>query len=216
MSLPNTAKTRARRLKRALDVVVSGILLAAALPIMALMWVLIRWQMGAPVLFRQTRPGLRGRPFQIFKFRTMRDASRDGRPLPDEERLTALGRLIRSLSLDELPQLWNVLHGDMSLVGPRPLLMDYLPLYNPVQARRHEVPPGITGWAQVNGRNAVSWEERFRMDVWYVDHWSLALDAKILCMTIRKVLLKDGISQPGKATMEPFTGSATNSSRLPS
>ena len=170
--------------------------------------------MGSPVLFKQVRPGLRGRPFMMYKFRTMTD-ERDiqGRLLPDEQRLTKLGRFLRSTSLDELPELFNVLKGDMSLVGPRPLLMEYLPLYTPEQARRHEVRPGITGWAQVNGRNAISWEEKFRYDVWYVDNWSFWLDIKILWMTIVSVLKREGISAQGHVTMPPFTGSRSGPSK---
>lgn len=164
-------------------------------------------QMGSPVLFRQCRPGRFGRPFYMIKFRTMRDATdAAGRPLPDGERLTAFGRFLRSSSLDELPELWNVLKGDMSLVGPRPLLMEYLPLYSAEQARRHEVRPGVTGWAQVNGRNALTWEEKFRLDVWYVDNRSLWLDLRIIAMTVKKVIRRDGISAAGEATMPKFTG----------
>ena len=195
-------------MKRAFDILVSGALLAALSPLMACLALGIRWRMGAPVLFRQVRPGLRGRPFTIYKFRTMADAVDDaGRPLPDEKRLTPLGRWMRRYSLDELPQLWNVLKGDMSLVGPRPLLMEYLSLYTPEQARRHEVRPGITGWAQVNGRNAITWEEKFEHDVWYVDHQSFWLDMKILWLTLLKVLKSEGISEPGRETASPFRGS---------
>ncbi|EAP77329.1 putative UDP-galactose phosphate transferase [Roseovarius nubinhibens ISM] len=168
---------------------------------------MIRREMGSPVFFRQTRPGRHGIPFEMVKFRTMRDAiDADGRPLPDAERLTKLGRFLRSSSLDELPELWNVLKGEMSLVGPRPLLMEYLPLYSPEQARRHEVRPGVTGWAQVNGRNAISWDEKFALDVWYVDNRSLWLDLKIIWLTIRKVVKREGISAAGEATMSRFTG----------
>nr|WP_275888485.1 sugar transferase [Desulfobulbus alkaliphilus] len=190
--------------------------LGLALAALTLLWplllslaVLVRLKLGAPVLFRQTRPGLHGKPFSILKFRTMSDA-RDvrGNLLPDGERLTRFGRFLRSTSLDELPELFNVLRGDMSMVGPRPLLMAYLPLYTPEQARRHEVRPGITGWAQVNGRNALSWEEKFAMDVWYVDHRSWWLDVKILLLTVRRVLTRDGISAAGEATMPRFIGSA--------
>ena len=163
--------------------------------------------MGRPVFFRQIRPGYRTKPFTLYKFRTMREAyDADGTPRPDAERLTRLGRLLRHTSLDELPQLWNVLRGDLSLVGPRPLLMQYLPLYTPEQARRHDVRPGITGWAQVNGRNAIGWEQKFDLDTWYVDHWTLGLDIKILAMTVIKVLNMEGISGKGEATMAPFTG----------
>ena len=176
-------------------------------PVIVTVALLIRLQMGSPVFFRQTRPGLEGKPFQIFKFRTMRDVvDARGDLLADSERLTRLGRFLRSSSLDELPELWNVLKGDMSLVGPRPLLMEYLPLYSPEQARRHEVRPGITGWAQVNGRNAISWDQKFTMDVWYVDNRSQWLDLKIIWLTIRKVLKREGISAPGEATIPKFTG----------
>ena len=195
-------------MKRAFDLLLSlGLLLMLALPLL-LLCVMVRFKLGSPVLFRQTRPGLHGKPFKMVKFRTMTDArGPDGQLLPDAERLTAFGRFLRSSSFDELPELWNVLKGDMSLVGPRPLLMEYLPLYSPEQARRHEVRPGITGWAQVNGRNALSWEDKFLLDVWYVDHRSLWLDIKILWLTVRKVLVRDGISAKGEATMPKFTGS---------
>jgi len=167
----------------------------------------IRTTLGKPVLFKQVRPGKDGKPFTIYKFRTMNNATgANGRLLPDEKRLTPFGKFLRSTSLDELPELFNVLKGDMSIVGPRPLLMQYLGRYTPEQVRRHEVKPGLTGWAQVNGRNALSWEEKFRLDVWYVDNWSLALDLKILIMTVVKVLRREGISQPGQATMEEFWG----------
>ena len=183
-------------------------LVLLALPLLVLM-ALVRTKLGSPVFFRQTRPGLQGRPFEMVKFRTMTDeCGPDGVLLPDAERLTPFGRFLRATSLDELPELWNVLRGDMSLVGPRPLLMEYLPLYTPEQARRHEVRPGVTGWAQVNGRNALSWEEKFALDVWYVDHQSLALDVRILWLTARKVLAREGISAAGEATMGRFTGSA--------
>ena len=194
-------------LKRALDGLLSGVALMLLAPV--LLWVagLIFWRMGSPVLFSQERPGLGGRPFRVYKFRTMLDAcDAHGQCLPDAQRLTALGLLLRRWSVDELPQLFNVLKGDMSLVGPRPLLMAYLPLYNPTQARRHEVRPGITGWAQVHGRNAISWEDKFALDVWYVDHASLWLDVRILWMTVRKVLVRDGISAKGEATMPKFEG----------
>ncbi len=178
---------------------------AAAL---AILFVLVRSKLGAPALFRQARPGLGGKPFTLVKFRSMTDA-RDGSGalLPDSERLTRFGRLLRATSLDELPELWNVLKGEMSLVGPRPLLTSYLPLYSVEQARRHDVLPGVTGWAQIKGRNALSWEEKFALDVWYVDHWSLGLDVKILALTVAKVLRRDGVSADGHATMPPFTGS---------
>jgi len=196
-------------LKRVVDIFGAGLGLLILSPlILCLAW-MIRRRLGSPVLFRQVRPGLQGRPFEMIKFRTMRDAAdSNGQPLPDADRLTPFGRWLRSTSLDELPELWNVLKGDMSLVGPRPLLMEYLPLYSPEQARRHEVRPGITGWAQVNGRNAISWEEKFALDVWYVDHHNLWLDMKILYMTLRKVLVRDGISAEGEATMPKFKGSS--------
>jgi len=194
--------------KRLIDVGMTVIALALAWPVLLGLSMLVRITHGPPILFRQTRPGLHGRPFQLIKFRTMRSAfDAQGRPLPDAERLTRLGRWLRATSLDELPELWNVLRGDMSLVGPRPLLMEYLPLYSAEQARRHEVRPGITGWAQVNGRNSLSWEEKFELDVWYVEHQSLWLDIKIMAFTIRKVLLREGISAQGEDTMSRFTGS---------
>ena len=194
-------------MKRNFDFMVSLVALFLLAPLMALVAALIFFKMGSPVLFTQERPGLGGRPFRVYKFRTMSVAfDVDGQYLPDAQRLTALGVLLRKLSVDELPQLINVLKGDMSLVGPRPLLMTYLPLYSPTQARRHEVRPGITGWAQVNGRNAISWPERFALDVWYVDHQSLMLDVRILWMTVRKVLMRDGISANGEATMSKFEG----------
>ncbi len=194
-------------MKRLLDIIGAGLgLLLCAPGLLIIAW-RVRRQMGSPVLFRQTRPGLRGRPFQMIKFRTMRDATdAQGRTLPDAERLTPLGRFLRGSSLDELPGLWNVLTGEMSLVGPRPLLMEYLPLYSPQQARRHEVRPGVTGWAQINGRNALSWDEKFALDVWYVDNRSLWLDIRIIGLTIAKVLRRDGISAAGEATMPKFEG----------
>lgn len=185
-------------------------LLLLALPLVALI-LLIRRKLGSPVLFLQVRPGLQGRSFTMVKFRTMTDErGPDGALLPDAHRLTTFGRFMRANSLDELPELWNVLRGDMSLVGPRPLLMQYLSLYTPEQARRHEVRPGVTGWAQVNGRNAISWEEKFKFDVWYVDNRSLWLDVKILWLTVKKVAVRDGISAAGEATMPAFTGSHAN------
>lgn len=194
-------------MKRMLDLLVASLALTMlALP---LLWLacLIRYKLGTPILFRQTRPGLHGQPFNMIKFRTMTDArGADGEPLPDHDRLTSFGSLLRASSLDELPELWNVLTGDMSLVGPRPLLMEYLPLYSPEQARRHEVRPGITGWAQVSGRNALTWEEKFRLDVWYVDHRSIWLDSKILWLTVHKVLSREGVNATGEATMPKFTG----------
>jgi lipopolysaccharide/colanic/teichoic acid biosynthesis glycosyltransferase len=194
-------------MKRVFDFVVAlSALLLLALPLLALAW-LIRRKLGSPVLFCQVRPGLHGRPFTMVKFRTMTDErGPDGALLPDAQRLTPFGRFLRASSLDELPELWNVLKGEMSLVGPRPLLMEYLPLYNPEQSRRHEVRPGITGWAQVNGRNAISWADKFELDVQYVQEQSLLLDIKILWMTVRKVLVRDGISAEGEATMSKFTG----------
>jgi lipopolysaccharide/colanic/teichoic acid biosynthesis glycosyltransferase len=195
-------------LKRFFDVLASSIALILLFPIIALVAWQIRRKLGAPVLFRQVRPGLRGRAFEMVKFRTMRDAiGADGRQLPDAERMTPFGVFLRSSSLDELPELWNVFKGDMSLVGPRPLLMEYLPLYSAEQARRHEVRPGITGWAQVNGRNALSWDDKFKMDVWYVDNQSVWLDLKILMLTVKKVFVREGISAAGEATMPRFTGS---------
>lgn len=197
-------------MKRLIDIIGSATALALLSPVILTTAIAIRLRLGAPVLFAQQRPGLRGRPFVMHKFRTMLDAQgADGHPLPDSERLTPFGRFLRSTSLDELPGLWSVLRGDMSLVGPRPLLMSYIPLYSPEQARRHEVRPGITGWAQVNGRNALSWEEKFALDVWYVDNHSLALDFKILLLTVRKVLVRDGISAEGEATMAAFKGNGT-------
>jgi len=172
---------------------------------MGMVAVLGRSKLGRPVIFRQQRPGFLGKPFTIYKFRTMTDAQdENGHILPDAERLTRLGRFLRSTSLDELPELWNVLKGDMSFVGPRPLLMEYLGRYTPQQARRHEVKPGITGWAQVNGRNALTWEEKFKLDVWYVDNIGFRLDMKIIAMTVWKILKREGINQPGQATMEEF------------
>lgn len=194
-------------LKRIFDILLSVIGLAFSFLIMVIIALIIRWEMGSPVFLRQVRPGLFGKPFRMIKFRTMRDAiDADGHPLPDAERLTKLGRFLRSTSIDELPELWNVLKGEMSLVGPRPLLMEYLPLYSPEQARRHEVRPGVTGWAQVNGRNAISWDEKFALDVWYVDNRSLWLDLKIIWLTIRKVIKRADISAAGEATMSKFTG----------
>ncbi|HEX6112897.1 MAG TPA: sugar transferase [Geminicoccaceae bacterium] len=196
-------------MKRAFDVVAAAAALALlALPMLAIAGA-VRFCLGKPVLFVQPRPGLHGVPFRLIKFRTMREAvDAEGRPLPDEDRLTRLGQFLRAASLDELPELWNVLRGDMSMVGPRPLLMEYLPLYTPEQARRHEVRPGITGWAQVNGRNSLTWEQKFELDVWYVDHASLWLDLKIIALTVWKTFSRDGINQEGHATMPDFMGSA--------
>lgn len=196
-------------MKRMLDFCAALLGLLFLSPLILALVALIRWQLGSPVLFRQQRPGRHGRPFMLCKFRSMSDAKDSaGELLPDAERLGSFGRVLRRSSLDELPQLWNVLRGDMSLVGPRPLLMEYLPLYSPEQARRHAVRPGITGWAQVNGRNAISWEHRLELDVWYVDKQSFWLDLKILAMTISKVFKRSGISQPGHETMPRFEGSA--------
>jgi lipopolysaccharide/colanic/teichoic acid biosynthesis glycosyltransferase len=197
------------QVKRAFDVVASGMALAMLSPLLAVLALAVRVDLGSPVLFRQVRPGMDGRPFTLVKFRTMRHAKdAAGRELPDAERLTAFGRILRSTSLDELPELWNVLKGEMTLVGPRPLLMEYLPLYTAEQARRHEVRPGITGWAQINGRNALSWEEKFALDVWYVDNRSFVLDLKILFRTVVRVFARQGISGSGQATVERFRGSA--------
>jgi lipopolysaccharide/colanic/teichoic acid biosynthesis glycosyltransferase len=197
-------------LERQFDLIAAALALLLLAPVIALIAWQVRLKLGSPVMFRQSRPGRYGEPFEMIKFRTMRDAlDAEGRPLPDSERLTAFGRWLRATSLDELPELWNVLRGDMSLVGPRPLLIEYLPLYTPEQARRHEVRPGITGWAQVNGRNAISWEEKFALDVWYVDNRSFWLDMKILWVTAKKVLVRDGISAEGDVTMPRFTGSHT-------
>lgn len=196
-------------LKRAFDFAVSALALLALAPLLAVLWLMVRFRMGSPALFRQVRPGLNGRPFEMIKFRTMRDAiGPDGAPLSDSERLTPFGRWLRATSLDELPELWNVLKGDMSLVGPRPLLMEYLPLYSPDQARRHEVRPGVTGWAQVNGRNAIGWDAKFALDVWYVDNRDLGLDLWILILTVLKIIRREGISAEGAATAERFTGPA--------
>jgi lipopolysaccharide/colanic/teichoic acid biosynthesis glycosyltransferase len=197
-------------LKRLFDVVLAAFgLLALAIPLLVLVWQ-VRRKLGSPVFFTQVRPGLYGKPFKMVKFRTMTDErGHDGQLLSDAVRLTPFGRWLRASSLDELPELWNVLKGDMSLVGPRPLLMEYLPLYTPEQARRHEVRPGITGWAQVNGRNSLSWDDKFKLDVWYVGHRNLCLDIKILWLTVKKVIVRDGISAAGEATMSRFTGSAT-------
>lgn len=196
-------------MKRVIDIGVAAAALLLAAPLLLVVALAVRVNLGSPVLFRQRRPGLHGRPFTMVKFRTMRDAiGRDGRPLPDAARLTPFGTLLRATSLDELPELWNVLRGEMSLVGPRPLLMEYLERYTPEQARRHNVRPGVTGWAQVNGRNALSWEERFRFDVWYVEHRSLRLDLHILTRTLTMVLRRTGVSAHGEATMSLFEGKA--------
>jgi lipopolysaccharide/colanic/teichoic acid biosynthesis glycosyltransferase len=192
-------------MKRAFDAMAALAALVLLSPVIAAVALLVRVALGRPVLFRQRRPGLGGHPFTLYKFRTMLPAG-DPASAREEDRITRVGALLRSTSLDELPELWNVLRGDMSLVGPRPLLMEYLPLYTPEQARRHEVRPGITGWAQVNGRNAISWEEKFRLDVWYVDHRSFALDLRILLRTIRKVFSREGVTEPGQATVTFFKG----------
>lgn len=193
--------------KRILDITVALGALILLWPVLLVVALLVRRQMGSPVLFHQIRPGLRGLPFEMIKFRTMRDAiGRDGQPMSDSERLTKLGRFLRSTSLDELPEFVNVLKGDMSIVGPRPLLMEYLPLYSAEQARRHDVRPGVTGWAQINGRNALAWEEKFAFDTWYVDNHSLWLDLKIIWLTVLKVVRRDGVSAAGEATMSKFTG----------
>jgi len=200
-------------MKRLIDIFVSAFLLIGLAPLLAVLAVLVRWRLGSPIVFGQTRPGKDARPFRMLKFRTMTDErGADGTLLPDKDRLTAFGRFLRSTSLDELPGLWNVLKGEMSLVGPRPLLMDYLPLYTAQQARRHEVRPGITGWAQVNGRNALSWEQKFAYDVWYVDNRTLWLDLKILALTGAKVLKRSGISAEGEATMPRFAGTRNDES----
>ena len=194
-------------LKRAFDIVASASALVVLSPVLAITAHKVKKELGSPVLFRQTRPGLHGKPFEMIKFRTMKDATdKEGNALPDSERLTEFGKKLRASSLDELPELWNVLKGDMSLVGPRPLLMEYLPLYSAEQAKRHNVRPGVTGYAQVNGRNSLSWEDKFKLDTWYVEHQSLWLDMKILLKTVKKVIIKDGISAEGEATMSKFTG----------
>ena len=194
-------------MKRVFDLIVSALVMTVLFPLLFILSVAVRWKLGSPVFFRQQRPGMEGKPFRLFKFRTMTDARGvNGDLLPDAQRLTLFGRFLRATSLDELPELLNVLKGDMSLVGPRPLLMQYLDRYTPEQARRHEVKPGITGWAQVNGRNALTWEEKFKLDVWYVDNQSFWLDIKIIFMTIWKILKREGINQQGQATMEEFKG----------
>jgi len=195
-------------LKRLLDVIIASIALILLSPLYAFVAYKVRKNLGSPVLFRQVRPGLHGKPFEMIKFRTMKDAvDEQGNPLPDSERLTPFGQMLRSTSLDEMPELWNVIKGDMSIVGPRPLLMEYLPLYSPEQAKRHDVRPGMTGHAQVNGRNAIGWEEKFKLDTWYVENQSIWLDFKIMFKTVHKVLAKDDISAEGEATMTRFTGS---------
>lgn len=194
-------------MKRISDIIIALIGLILLSPILILLMFFIKIRIGSPILFKQVRPGLNGQPFLMIKFRTMNSATdQNGNLLPDHERLTKLGKILRSTSLDELPELWNVLKGDMSLVGPRPLLMEYLPLYNKRQATRHLVRPGITGWAQINGRNAISWEQKFELDAWYVEHQSFILDIKILCLTIQKILVREGISAEDHATTPKFTG----------
>lgn len=196
-------------LKRLLDIVIASSALVLLSPVYAFVAYKVRKNLGSPVLFRQVRPGLNGKPFEMIKFRSMKDAvDAQGNPLPDSERLTPFGQMLRSSSLDEMPELWNVLKGEMSIVGPRPLLMEYLPLYNEQQAKRHNVRPGITGYAQVNGRNAISWEKKFELDTWYVENRSLWLDFKIMLKTVQKVLSKDDISAEGEATMSKFTGTS--------
>ncbi|WP_104499743.1 sugar transferase [Acinetobacter indicus] len=199
-------------LKRLLDIIIASIALILLSPLYAFVAYKVKKNLGSPVLFRQVRPGLHGKPFEMIKFRSMKDAvDAQGNPLPDSERLTPFGKMLRSSSLDEMPELWNVIKGDMSIVGPRPLLMEYLPLYNEEQAKRHLVRPGMTGHAQVNGRNAISWEEKFKLDTWYVENQSVWLDFKIMLKTVKKVLAKDDINEAGEATMSKFTGSEKDS-----
>jgi lipopolysaccharide/colanic/teichoic acid biosynthesis glycosyltransferase len=195
-------------MKRLFDFIVALCVLLTLLPVIIIVAVLIRLKLGSPILFTQDRPGLSGKTFKMMKFRTMLGGKdKHGNLMPDDERMTNFGALLRSTSLDELPGLFNVLKGDMSLVGPRPLLVQYLPLYNAEQARRHNVRPGITGWAQVNGRNAISWDQKFKLDIWYVDNQSFLLDLKILLLTVKKVFVREGISADGHVTIEPFKGS---------
>lgn len=194
-------------IKRFLDIVFGSILLIIFSPLLAAISLLVRWKLGSPIIFRHVRPGFLGRPFLLYKFRTMtNEKDKNGELLPNDRRITPFGEFLRKWSLDELPELWNVIKGDMSFVGPRPLLMEYLPLYTPEQTRRHEVRPGITGWAQVNGRNAISWEEKFAYDVWYVDNRSIGLDFKILWLTVKKVIKREGINADGYTTMPKFKG----------
>lgn len=200
-------------LKRLLDIVIASIALVILSPLYIFVAYKVKKNLGSPVLFRQVRPGLDGLPFEMIKFRTMKDAfDEQGNPLPDSERLTHFGKMLRSTSLDEMPELWNVIKGDMSVVGPRPLLMEYLPLYNKEQAKRHNVRPGMTGHAQVNGRNAISWEQKFKLDTWYVENRSIWLDFKIMLQTVKKVIAKDDINETGEATMTKFMGSKTEPS----
>ena len=198
-------------LKRLLDIIIASIALILLSPLYFYVAHKVKKNLGSPVLFRQVRPGLHGKPFEMIKFRSMKDAiDAHGNPLPDSERLTPFGKMLRSSSLDEMPELWNVIKGDMSIVGPRPLLMEYLPLYNQEQAKRHDVRPGMTGHAQVNGRNAISWEEKFKLDTWYVENQSVWLDFKIMLKTVKKVLAKDDINEAGEATMTKFTGTQSD------
>lgn len=195
-------------IKRLFDIIIASTALVLLSPLYFYVAYKVKKNLGSPVLFRQVRPGLHGKPFEMIKFRTMKDAvDAHGNPLPDNERLTPFGKMLRSSSLDEMPELWNVIKGDMSIVGPRPLLVEYLPLYNKEQAKRHDVRPGMTGHAQVNGRNAISWEEKFKLDTWYVENRSLWLDFKIMLQTVKKVIAKDDINEAGEATMTKFTGS---------
>jgi lipopolysaccharide/colanic/teichoic acid biosynthesis glycosyltransferase len=203
--------------KRLFDIFISALALVLLAPVLLVIALLVRWRLGSPVLFAQRRPGRRGRIFTMWKFRTMTDAvDAVGKPLTDAERLTPFGRRLRATSLDELPELWNILRGEMSVVGPRPLLNEYLACYSPEQARRHDVRPGLTGWAQINGRNALTWDEKFRLDVWYVDHRSFWLDLKIVVLTVVQVFRRDGISAAGEATMPRFTGSPSTGGVKPS
>ncbi|WP_180104988.1 sugar transferase [Acinetobacter sp. YH12108] len=198
-------------LKRLLDIIIASIALILLSPLYFYVAHKVKKNLGSPVLFRQVRPGLNGKPFEMIKFRTMKDAvDEQGKPLPDNERLTPFGQMLRSTSLDEMPELWNVIKGDMSIVGPRPLLMEYLPLYSPEQAKRHNVRPGMTGHAQVNGRNAIGWEEKFKLDTWYVENQSIWLDFKIMLKTVKKVIAKDDINEAGEVTMTKFTGTKTD------
>jgi len=202
-----------KMIKRILDIIIASTALILLSPLYAYVAYKVKKNLGSPVLFRQVRPGLHGKPFEMIKFRTMKDAIDErGNPLPDSERLTPFGKMLRSSSLDEMPELWNVIKGDMSIVGPRPLLMEYLPLYNKEQAKRHDVRPGMTGHAQVNGRNAISWEHKFKLDTWYVENRTLWLDFKIMLQTVKKVIAKDDINEAGEATMSKFTG--TNNKEL--
>lgn len=199
-----------KMIKRILDIIIASTALILLSPLYAYVAYKVKKNLGSPVLFRQIRPGLHGKPFEMIKFRTMKDAiDEQGNPLPDSERLTPFGKMLRSTSLDEMPELWNVIKGDMSVVGPRPLLMEYLPLYNEEQAKRHEVRPGMTGHAQVNGRNAISWEQKFKLDTWYVENRTLWLDFKIMLQTVKKVIAKDDINEAGEATMTKFTGTSS-------